>query len=150
MRQNFLFLCILAMLSAASGYLMSKASWIGRVGISLFHKEFNLLKIWWEGASAVFIVLIILFLLHAFVQARLHIVAARVLHVVLLLAAIGGAYLTYLDFTNDFSHHLMGWRFHLGFYLFWAGWVLMCLFFLTKRKPRKLFPTDPNSMAKAS
>ena len=134
MKRNILLLFLLALLSLLSGYLMSKASWIGRVGISLLHQEYNLLKIWWQGAIAVFIIELLFFVLHNFIHRRLPVVPGRILHFVLLLAALGGLYLTYDDFTNDFSHHLLKWRFHLGFYLIWVGWMITCISFLFKKK----------------
>ena len=102
--------------------------------MTFFYKEYNLLKVWWQGAIAVYIVLLLLFLLHSVIQRTLRPVMARLLHIVLLLAAVGCLYLTYDDFTNDLSHRLLGHRFHYGFYLGWAGWILICLFFIFKRR----------------
>ena len=51
---------LLAILSTVSGYLLSKASLVGRIGINLFYKEYKFLKVWWQGALVVFIVLLIL------------------------------------------------------------------------------------------
>ena len=137
MRRNILFLLFLAVLAVISGILLSKASWIGRVGMTFFYKEYNLLKIWWQGALAVYIVWLVLFVAHSFIQKKLPPVTARLLHILILFAAIACLYLTYDDFTNDFSHHLLGWRFHYGFYLGWVGWMLICLFFALKRNRTK-------------
>jgi hypothetical protein len=150
MKRNIFFLGLLAVLSVVSGYLMSKASWIGRVGMTFFYKEYNLLKIWWQGAIAVFIMLILLFVLHSFIHMKLRIAGARALHFLLLLLAVGGLYLTYDDFTNELSHRMLGWRFHYGFYLSWADWMLICIFFLFKKKPPTDFPIDPGSRATAA
>ena len=139
-RTPILFILLIA-LSCTSGYLMSRSSWIGKVGITFFHKEYNLTKVWWQGASAVFIILLLLFLLHTFLQGRLHIMAARLTHFVLLLAAGAGLYLTYRDFHNDFTHHLLGRHFHYGFYLLWVGWMMVALFFLFAKKKQ-----DPASL----
>ena len=136
MKRNILFLLLLALLSVISGMLMSKASWIGRVGMTFFYKEYNLLKIWWQGATAVFVVFLLLFLLHSLIHRALPAVTARLLHIVILVIAFAGLYYTYDDFTNNFSHHLLGRRFHYGFYLGWAGWVLICLFFTFKQSKR--------------
>ena len=135
MKKNILFLLFMAMLSAVSGLLMSKMSFIGRVGINLMHKEYKFLKVWWQGALAVFAALLLLFIVHAIVQKVFPIMLARFIHFVLLLAAIGGLYLTYSDFEDDFSHHLLRNNFHLGAYLFWGAWMLMCIFFMTKKAP---------------
>ena len=136
MKRTILFLVLLAGLSTTSGYLMSKASWIGRVGMTFLHREYNFLKIWWQGAIAVYLVFIVLFWLHSFIFRRFHVVGARLCFILFFLLGVGGAYLTYDDFTNDFSHHLLKWRFHLGFYLIWAGWVLISLFFLFRARPK--------------
>ena len=121
---------------------MSKASWVGRVGMTFFYKEYNLLKIWWQGAIAVYVIWLLLFLLHTFIQKTLPTVTARLLHIVILMIAAAGLYFTYDDFANDFSHHLLGRRFHYGFYIGWIGWVLICLFFAFKRNRKKIIVTN--------
>ena len=134
-RQLILF-CSLAILSSVSGYLMSRASWLGRVGITFLHRELNFIKIWWQGAVAVLLVLLVLYLLLFIVRNFLSPSLARIASLILALAAIAGLYFTYIDFSNDFSHKLMGWRFHYGVYLFWIQWALVCLFFVfVDRKP---------------
>ena len=133
MKRKLLFIIFLAFLSATSGYMMSKASWIGRVGMTFFYKEYNLLKIWWQGAIAVFIILSFLFLLHSLVQQKLSTIAARSAHLLILLVAATGLYFTNDDFTHNLPHRLLGWRFHYGFYLIWIGWMLICLFFTFKK-----------------
>ena len=145
MKRTIFFIGLLAVLSAISGYLMSKASWIGRVGMTFFYKEYNLLKIWWQGAIAVFIILMILFAIHSMIQTKLRIGGARAVHFLVLLLAAGGLYLTYDDFSNELAHRMLGRRFHYGFYLFWVDWMLICLFFVFKKKPKTDFPIDPNS-----
>ena len=144
MKRTILFIILLMALSAASGFLMSKASWIGRVGMTLFYKEYNLLKVWWQGGIAVFIVIMFLFFIHNLLYNKLPVIAAKFSHFILLLAAIAGFYITYLDFTDDFSHRMLGRRFHYGFYLAWIEWMLVCLFFLFKKKKKKIFAIDSN------
>lgn len=134
MKRVLFFLLFLAGLSSASGFLLSKASWIGRVGITFFFQEYSFMKIWWQGAIAVYLALIILFSVHYYFHSKWGRIASVLLNLLLLGAAAGGAYVTYLDFTNDFSHHLLGWRFHTGVYLFWVAWAMICLFFMFKRK----------------
>ncbi len=134
MKRKLLFIVYLALLSVISGHLLSKASWIGRVGMTFFYKEYNLLKIWWQGAAAVFMFLMLLFFIHDQLQRRLTAITARAVHILLLLVAAACLYFTYNDFTNDFSHHLLGRRFHYGFYLIWFGWISTCIFFVLKKK----------------
>src|SRR5271154_7078664 len=104
MKFTSFFLALLVGLAAISGFLLSKASWIGRVGMTFFYKEYNLLKIWWQGAMAVFILLLLLFLIHDQLQRKLSAIAARLVHALLLLVAVTCLYFTYDDFTHNFSH----------------------------------------------
>lgn len=153
MKRNLLLFSLLAALSALSGFMMSKASWIGRVGMTFFYKEYNLLKIWWQGAIAVFIVLMVLFALHLLIKGRfarlkLPYMAWKGVNIALLMAATAALYFTYNDFTHELAHRMLGWRFHLGFYMVWIGWMIICLFFLFEKKPVPDFPIDPNSKVK--
>ena len=61
MKRVIPFLLFLSGIACASGYLMSKLTGIGKIGITLMHREYQFLKIWWEGAIAVFLGLLILF-----------------------------------------------------------------------------------------
>jgi len=134
--KRFLFLVLLAALSVISGLLMSRSSWIGRVGITFFHKAYNLTKVWWQGATAVFIILLLFFFLHSLLQQKLPLIAARIFHFMFLLAAVVALYITYDDFHTTRSHRLLGHNFHNGCYLVWVGWIMECVFFLFSRKKR--------------
>ncbi len=116
-------------ISAISGYLMSQMSAIGRIGINLMHKELKFLQIWWQGALVVYVVLFALYILQSIFHKILPIAVARFIHIVLFGAAIGGLYFTYNDFADDFTHKLMKQRFHIGAYLFWFGWMVICVYF---------------------
>lgn len=132
MKRNIL-LVVLALISVASGFLMSKSTWIGKVGMTFFHKGYNLTKIWWQGALAVFLVLLAFVALHTFIQTRMKGASTRIMHFILLLCAFAGLYLTYEDFHHDFTHRLLGWRFHYGFYFIWFGWICVAIFFLAMK-----------------
>lgn len=138
MKPAFLLASILFFLSCISGYLLSKASLVGKTGINLFYKEYKFLKTPWQGALLVFIVLILLLFLQGMVQKRLGIKTARAIQFFLLLVAIAGLYFTYLDFREVLSHKLLGERFHIGAYLFWIGWMIVSLFYLFQ-KPNRIF-----------
>ena len=144
MKSNAVLLFLLAIVAVASGVLMSDASWIGRVGITLFYKEYNLLKIWWQGAIAVYIFFLLLFMAHTLLQRAFKAGVAKLLHFLILIIAVGLFYFTYDDFHTDLSHRLLKWRFHLGFYLVWGGWMLICLFFILRKSTQK----DPQPEAK--
>lgn len=114
---------------------MSKATWIGRVGMTFFYKEYNLLKIWWQGAIAVMLFLLLMYMLHRFFARKLPFAQARMAHFLLLLAAGGLLYYSYYDFHHTLTHRMLGWKFHFGFYLVWIGWILVAMHYITKPKP---------------
>lgn len=108
---------------------MSKASLVGKAGMSLFYREYNFLKVWWQGALMVFTILIVLFVILHFVQRKVVYNKMKTISLLALLAGILGAYFTYYDFRHTLSHRLLGERFHIGAYLFWAGWLLVAIFY---------------------
>lgn len=134
MKVRQVLLVLLGFFSILSGYLMSKASLVGKAGMSLFYREYNFLKSWWKGALVVFIVLIILFALQGLLQKRL--ARPKPAQLIILVFGAVGLYFTYNDFRHTLSHHLLGERFHLGVYLFWISWMLISLyyFFLPKQE----------------
>jgi hypothetical protein len=134
MKRNSLFVPFLFLLAALAGYLLSKASIVGRVGISLFYREYQFLKTWWQGGLVVFVVWMILFLLQGLVQRRKPAKVARLVHTAAILVALAGLVLTYQDFRHTTSHRWLGERFHLGGYLFWLGWIGISIFYLTNKK----------------
>lgn len=141
MRRALPFLVYLALLSLLSGWLMSRMSWIGRVGVNLFHHEYRFLKYWYKGAALVFGVLLVLFLLQSRARNRLSPAKSRGVQIFALAAAALGLWATYSDFRSDFSHSLLRERFHLGAYLFWVGWMSVSLYLLTPGKAEPDIPT---------
>ncbi|MEI8278980.1 MAG: hypothetical protein WCG87_04400 [Bacteroidota bacterium] len=138
MKRIISIIILLASLSSISGYLLSRATWIGRLGIGLFHRDYNFLKIWWQGAGMVFGVLFVLLI----IQGVLNRTGSKIIQVVALCAAIAGLYFSYDDFRHDLSHRLLGERFHIGVYLFWIGWMMISIFYLTMK--RKAIPISAN------
>ena len=141
-------LLFLAALSAIAGYLLTKGSWAGRLGMGVFHKEYVFLNTWWKGTLSVFGTLLVLVAIHALFQRILPNAIGKSVHAIFLLAALTGLYLTYYDFQHDWEHHLMKQRFHMGFYLFWAGWIIVCIFFLFS--PKKHSTTNASKKAEAA
>jgi hypothetical protein len=135
MRRASFLIFLMAILSVISGYLLSKASLVGKAGIAVFYREYQFLKVWWQGALVVFGVLFLLFLLQGVAQRKAARGTANLIHFICILLALAGLYFTYNDFRHDLSHRLLGERFHLGAYLFWVGWVMVSLFFLAQKKP---------------
>lgn len=128
------FLLLLTGLAVLCGYLLSRASLIGRAGISVFYKEYTFLKTWWQGAGVVLAVWLLLFWVQGLVQQKTRAATARYVHFAAIVAAVLGLFFTYQDFRNTLSHRLLGERFHLGGYLFWLGWMLISLYYLTRRR----------------
>ena len=134
-RRNIPFLIYLLVLSAIAGWLIHRMSWIGRVGINLAHKEYKFLKVWYQAGAAVFVTLLILYILQHFATRRLSRSSSNLVNGVALLLALGGLYMTYSDFHSDFTHSILKERFHLGAYLFWIGWISISLYlFATRQK----------------
>ncbi|HRO43948.1 MAG TPA: hypothetical protein PL009_14020 [Flavipsychrobacter sp.] len=137
MRRQASLTLFLAILSVICGYMLSKASWIGRLGMSLFYQQYQFLKVWWKGALLVFAVLIFLYAVQSFVQRRATNSIAKVVHLFALVAALVGLYLTYDDFRNTTSHRWLGERFHIGAYLFWIGWMVISVYMLLTNNNEK-------------
>lgn len=135
MKKNTGIILFILFTSNISGYLMSKASLIGKAGMSLFYREYNFLKTWWKGALLVFTALIILYIIQGIIQRKYPPAKAKAIYIITCFISVTGLYLTYNDFRHTLSHRLLGERFHLGVYLFWLGWLGISFFYLTNLKP---------------
>ena len=138
MKRKLLLLSFLFVLSAIAGYLLSKASLVGKAGISLFYKQYKFLKVWWQAGLLLFVIWMLLFFLQGMAQKRLSNRAARLIHIAGIGAAFVGLYFTYQDFRHNIAHRWLGERFHLGGYLFWLGWIAISVFYLIESKNQKL------------
>lgn len=144
--KRFVFVQILLIaISILSCVLLSKASLIGRTGINLFYKEYKFLKTWWKGAFTVFIVLTLFSFLQGAAQKKLEPKKAKAIHIGCLLAALAGLYFTYYDFRHTTTHRLLGERFHLGGYLFWIGWIIISVYYLTQSKQTSELASNASS-----
>lgn len=122
-----------AILSLLSGYLISKMSLIGRIGINLMYSEYIIFKSWWQTALLLFGIQSLLLGVQFFVKKRKGNKLAFRLSLVLLVIALFGLYTTYHDFQHTISHKLLKEKFHLGFYLFWLTWIGGCLFCMSRQ-----------------
>lgn len=129
-----LLVMFLAALSILSGYLMSKASFIGRLGMTYVYKEYRFLKTWWKGALAVFVVWVILLIIQIIIEKKFSKQLATIVHIIFILLALAGLYFTYSDFQHTTSHRWLKEKFHIGAYLFWLGWILISAFCLVQQK----------------
>ncbi len=141
MKRTSLLVISLLALSGIAGYVLSKASLVGRVGISLFYRQYKFLKVWWQGGLLIFAVWMLLFFLQGLVQRKLSAKTSTLIQMGAIVAALVGLYFTYQDFRHTLSHRWLGERFHLGGYLFWIGWIIISVFYLTEKKKTQ-FPTD--------
>ncbi|RYE23854.1 MAG: cytochrome d ubiquinol oxidase subunit II [Sphingobacteriales bacterium] len=133
-RSLTLLLTFLLALSITAGILFSKISFIGRVGINLFYKNYSFFKVWWQGAGLVFAIFFIWMGLHYLLRRYATAMNALISYILTLLLAIAGLVFTYNDFRHDFSHRLTGERFHLGGYCFWLGFISISLYYIVNRK----------------
>lgn len=130
---------LLATLSLISGLLLSKMSFLAKTAMSVFKKKYyyySFMKVWWQGALFHFVLLLLLLGLQLFLQKRLSKPKAQLLHLSCLFLAILGLYFTYHDFRSNWSHRWAGERLHLGFYLFWIGWICSSVFLLADNARR--------------
>lgn len=66
-----------------------------------------------------------------------------------IVAALLGLYFTYQDFRQNVSHRWLGERFHLGGYLFWIGWIIISVFYLSAYRKKSQMAdalTDQDSL----
>lgn len=132
-RTSFLILFLFA-LSGLAGYLLSKASLVGRVGISLFYQQYRFLKVWWQAGLLVLAIWMVLLFLQRRAQQRLSLSTSKLTHMAAIAIALAGFYFTYLDFRHSIAHRWLGERFHLGGYLFWIGWIVISVYYLTEKR----------------
>lgn len=132
MKRSSSFAILLFALSALAGYLLSKASWAGRAGISLFYRQYTFLKTWWQAGLLVFFVWMALFFLQGWASRKLPLTVSKWIHTGAIIIALTGLYFTYQDFQHNTAHRWLGLRFHLGGYLFWMGWIAVSVFYLAK------------------
>ena len=127
-------IALLTVVSAIAGYMFSKISWIGRIGINMFYNNYAFFKTWWKGALLVYIILLTLLFVQGMIQKYTTIKTSVIVHIISLVIAVAGIYFTYQDFRHTLSHKLAGERFHLGAYCFWAGWIAISIYFLKRKK----------------
>lgn len=145
MKKYFTLVFFLVLSSIISGVLFSKMSFLARASMSILKKKYlhySFLKIWWQGALFVFVVLIILLLFQLLLQKKLLPKHAFRTQLVCVFLAVVGLYLTYQDFTHTLSHRWAGERLHLGFYIFWLSWIVISVFLLFTNKAAQTIDTD--------
>lgn len=129
---------LLAFLSCLSGWLMSRPSLVGRMGIELFYKEYKFLRTWWQGALAVFVTLMILLVLQGILALKLSKRKSNLIQLGMILLALLGFYFTYYDFNHTATHRWLKERFHIGAYLFWASWIMISIYYLVQKRTEEI------------
>jgi hypothetical protein len=124
-----------AVLSALSGILVSQMSWISRVGISLFYRDYAILKSWWQTALLFFAILLVLDIIQLVIKKKSSL-SALFISIILVIGLLG-LYVTFHDFTTKFTHELLREKSHTGFYLFWLTWIGSSVYFLVIPKAKK-------------
>lgn len=140
MRRIKILISLQLLLSLISGVLVSEMSFIGRVGINLFHKNYELLTYWWKTAILFFVLLLLLDLVQFLLKRKS--IRANLYITVLLIIGLLGLFASFQDFTTNFSHKLLKERMHVGFYLFWLTWIGTNLYFLTLPGTINVVDTD--------
>lgn len=130
MKRNYpLLIFILALISLLSGNLTKGVSFVGKLGINLFYKEYKFFKVWWQAALVCFALMIIVTLILYFVDRALQGTKRKTVLLIFFFVFLAGLYFTFKDFRSDLSHRLLGERFHLGIYLYWIGFCVISLFY---------------------
>ena len=131
----FILILIQALLAVLMAFMIGKMSFIGRMGITFFYREYLVLKSPWKTALLIFIIQLFLIVILAFFKYFTPAKIANTLAILTILIGLGAAYYTYLDFTTT-SHKHMKSNFHTGFYLFWGAWIFSAIFFLFLKKKK--------------
>jgi hypothetical protein len=107
-------------------------SFLGRIGIHTMYRQFMVFRSWWKTALLFFFIQCLLFGVLYTIRSIVSLAIAKKIAWLLLLVGIGGFIATYWDFTTT-MHRVMKIRFHFGFYLFWIGWAINCLYFIVAK-----------------
>ncbi len=155
MKRVFNLILFQGILSLISGVLFSQMSFIGRLGISVSHQEYTLLKTWWKAALVVFAIQLFLIIVLGINRKLNNFKSFLIVDLVFIIIGLLGLGYTYWDFTET-SHKYMNANFHWGGYLVWIGWFITCFYFLffgfkSKEKiitspPTKVSPLNDNTM----
>lgn len=125
-------LLLQAFLSVISGILITKMSFLGRIGVHTMYREYLVFRSWYKTALLLFVVQVVLILILSICKKIMTTALTRFVSLCFIAVGAIGLFFTYTDFTTT-SHRVMKASFHWGFYIFWIGWFISCLFFLFKK-----------------
>nr|WP_314678479.1 hypothetical protein [uncultured Capnocytophaga sp.] len=130
MKRSTSLLLFHALLSVVSGILITQMSLLGRIGIHTMYRQFMVFRSWWKTALLLFAAQCLLLGLLWGVRKMANLSVAKKTAWLLLIVGIAGFGATYWDFSTT-MHKVMKAKFHFGFYLFWIGCWVSCLYFIT-------------------
>jgi len=134
MNKNVILIACQAFLCAIAAYLVSKISFLGKVGIAVFYREYSFLRSGWKTFLLFFVIQLVLILLLNYALKRVSKKTMKLLGSALFFTGLIALWATYYDFQYTFAHRLLKERFHLGFYLFWIGWMSTCIYFMMQAR----------------
>ena len=137
MKKSTSLLLFQALLAVVSGILITQMSFLGRVGIHTMYRQFLIFRSWWKTALLLFFVQCLIIGLLWTIQKMTTLSIAKKAAWVLLIIGIIGFGATYWDFSTT-MHKVMKAKFHFGFYLFWIGWWVSCLYFISIKNEEKI------------
>jgi len=109
--------------------LVGRKSWHQRI-----LQKVSFLKSMVAGSTGYFHRFNSLLLIQGWAEQKLLKRKANNLHIATIVLAAAGLFFTWYDFRHTITHRLLGERFHIGAYLFWIGWMIISLFYLTQQK----------------
>lgn len=126
------------LLAIAAGTLIAQMSFLAKSAIAIFqhhYRYYAFLKIWWQTATLFMLVWLLLLALQYAWYRRLSASRSRLRQLICIALAAIGLYASYANFRADIAHRLAGERLHLGFYLFWLGWIAQSVYLMLLRPP---------------
>lgn len=115
-------------LSVACALLIKQMSFIGKISIHLFYKDYLLFRNPLQSTLTLFIVQVLLIVLLLLIRTLLIRNLALLSYGLITIGICIGLYFTIQDFTTT-SHKYMKFRFHAGIYLFWISSLLSVFLF---------------------
>ena len=147
MKKSTSILLFQGLISVVSGILITQMSLLGRIGIHTMYRQFLVFRSWWKTALLFFAAQCLLLALLYGVRKAMRLSSAKKVAWILLLIGILGAGTTYWDFSHT-MHKVMKAKFHFGFYLFWLGWAVSCLYFISLKGDERKVPNDEHVQVK--
>ncbi len=138
MKSLFSLIFFQLILSVIAAYFLSEMSWVGKIGISVFYKEYSILKNPVQSGSMIFAVelmVILVLSISRFIGSKK---VVNFIAFLFFLVGLAGLLYSMYDFSENFSHKILKEKFHFGIYLIWVGIMISCLYFWMKPKQKSI------------